>query len=46
MAYDSEVANDPRYVVPQADKKITSPTATGSELGFDTLSGFKEASVS
>ncbi|MDQ3063370.1 MAG: FAD-dependent oxidoreductase [Acidobacteriota bacterium] len=43
-AYDSEVANDLRYIVPQADKKITLTNRKQEvELGFDKLAGFKEA---
>lgn len=43
-AYDSEVANDPRYIVPQADKKITLTNRKQEvELGFDIESAFKEA---
>lgn len=43
-AYDSEVVNDLRYVVPQADKKITLTNRKQEvEIGFDILSGFKEA---
>jgi NADPH-dependent glutamate synthase beta subunit-like oxidoreductase len=43
-AYDSEVANDPRYIVPQADKKITLTNRKQEvELGFDVKSAFKEA---
>lgn len=43
-AYDSEVANDKRYVVPQAEKKLTlSDRKKEVELGFDGLTGFKEA---
>jgi len=43
-AYDSEVANDLRYVVPQADKSITLKDRKKEvELGFDPLAGFKEA---
>jgi formate dehydrogenase (NADP+) beta subunit len=43
-AYDSEVAHDPRYLVPQADKKITlSNRKQEVELGFDRLTAFKEA---
>ena len=43
-AYDSEVANDPRYIVPQADKKITLTNRKQEvELGFNRLAGFKEA---
>lgn len=43
-AYDSEVTIDKRYVVPQAEKKLTlSDRKKEVELGFDTLTGFKEA---
>ncbi len=43
-AYDSEVAPDPRYIVPQADKSITLKNRKQEvELGFDILTGFKEA---
>ena len=43
-AYDSEVVNDKRYIVPQADKKITLTNRKKEvELGFDGLTGFKEA---
>lgn len=43
-AYDSEVATDKRYVVPQAEKKLTlSDRKKEVELGFDGLTGFKEA---
>ena len=43
-AYDSEIAHDPRYVVPQADKKKTLTNRKQEvELGFDTLTAFKEA---
>jgi NADPH-dependent glutamate synthase beta subunit-like oxidoreductase len=43
-AYDSEVVNDQRYIVPQADKKQTlSNRKKEVELGFDGLTGFKEA---
>lgn len=43
-AYDSEIAHDPRYVVPQADKKVTLTNRRQEvELGFDKLTGFKEA---
>ena len=43
-AYDSEVANDPRYIVPQADKKVTLTNRKQEvELGFDIKSAFKEA---
>ena len=43
-AYDSEVVNDTRYIVPQADKKVTLTNRKQEvELGFDGLTGFKEA---
>jgi len=43
-SYDSMVADDERYIVPQADKKITlSNRMQEVELGFDPLTGFKEA---
>ena len=43
-AYDSEVATDKRYVVPQAEKKLTlADRKKEVELGFDGLTGFKEA---
>jgi len=43
-SYDSEVVNDERYVVPQADKKLTLTNRKKEvELGFDPLVGFKEA---
>jgi formate dehydrogenase beta subunit len=43
-SYDSEVTSDDRYVVPQADKKLTlSNRKKEVELGFDPLTGFKEA---
>ncbi|HWY37895.1 MAG TPA: FAD-dependent oxidoreductase [Bacteroidia bacterium] len=42
--YESEVVQDQRYVVPQADKKLTlSNRKKEVELGFDTLAGYKEA---
>ncbi|MGZ3902146.1 MAG: FAD-dependent oxidoreductase [Bacteroidia bacterium] len=42
--YESEVVTDHRYVVPQADKKLTlSNRKKEVELGFDTLAGYKEA---
>jgi formate dehydrogenase (NADP+) beta subunit len=42
--YDSAVVTDERYVVPQADKKLTlSNRKKEVELGFDTVAGFKEA---
>jgi len=43
-AYHSEIANDPRYVVQQADKSITLKNRKQEvELGFDADEGFKEA---
>jgi len=43
-AYDSEVVQDKRYIVPQADKKLTlSNRKKEVELGFDGVTGFKEA---
>ena len=43
-AYDSEVVSDKRYVVPQADKKLTLTNRKKEvELGFNALAGFKEA---
>lgn len=43
-AYDSHVVTDKRYVVPQADKKLTLTNRKKEvELGFDHITGFKEA---
>jgi formate dehydrogenase (NADP+) beta subunit len=43
-SYDSEVVNDARYVVPQADKSVTLKNIKKEvELGFDPFHGFKEA---
>jgi ferredoxin len=43
-AYDSEVVNDVRYVVPQAPKELTLTNRKQEvELGFDGLAGYKEA---
>lgn len=43
-AYDSAVVSDKRYLVPQADKKVTlSNRKKEVELGFDLPTGFKEA---
>lgn len=43
-AYDSDVAMDKRFVVPQADKKETLTSIKKEvELGFDGLTGYKEA---
>jgi len=42
--YESEVVNDVRYIVPQADKKLTLTNRKKEvELGFDPLAGYKEA---
>lgn len=42
--YDSAVTSDVRYIVPQADKKLTLTNRKKEvELGFDPLTGFKEA---
>lgn len=42
--YDSAVANDDRYKVPHADKTLTLKDRKKEvELGFDPLTGFKEA---
>ncbi len=42
--YDSAVVDDLRYVVPQADKKVTLTNRKKEvELGFDIATGFKEA---
>lgn len=42
--YESEVVNDPRYIVEQADKKLTlSNRKKEVELGFGKLEGYKEA---
>lgn len=42
--YDSEVVIDERYIVPQADKKVTLTNRKKEvELGFDPAVGFKEA---
>ncbi|MBC7864254.1 MAG: FAD-dependent oxidoreductase [Bacteroidia bacterium] len=42
--YESEVVNDERYVVPQADKKLTLTNRKKEvELGFDKGAGYKEA---
>jgi NADPH-dependent glutamate synthase beta subunit-like oxidoreductase len=42
--YESEVVSDVRYVVPQADKKLTLTNRKKEvELGFDTAVGYKEA---
>jgi formate dehydrogenase (NADP+) beta subunit len=43
-SYDSPVVNDVRFIVPQADKKITlNNRKTEVELGFDIETAFKEA---
>lgn len=43
-AYDSEIAHDKRYIVPQEDKSITLKNRKVEvELGFDKTQGFKEA---
>lgn len=43
-AYDSEVTIDQRYAVPQAEKAMTlADRKKEVELGFDGLTGFKEA---
>ncbi|WP_337044646.1 FAD-dependent oxidoreductase [Emticicia sp. 17c] len=43
-SYDSVVANDHRFVVPQASKDLTLKDRKKEvELGFDKLAGFKEA---
>jgi len=42
--YDSAVVSDERYIVPQADKKLTLTNRKKEvELGFDQIAGFKEA---
>jgi formate dehydrogenase beta subunit len=42
--YESEVVTDVRYVVPQADKKLTLTNRKKEvELGFNPLDGYKEA---
>ena len=42
--YESEVTTDVRYIVPQADKKLTLTNRKKEvELGFDPLAGYKEA---
>src|SRR5246127_1863208 len=42
--YESEVTTDARYIVPQADKKVTLTNRKKEvELGFDPLAGYKEA---
>jgi len=43
-SYDSAVTDDVRYIVPQAEKKITLTNRKREvELGFDKITGFKEA---
>jgi len=43
-SYDSEVVNDARYAVPQADKSVTLKSIKKEvELGFNPLQGYKEA---
>ncbi|CAN5334977.1 FAD-dependent oxidoreductase [soil metagenome] len=43
-AYDSQIAHDERFIVPQADKSITLKDRKQEvELGFDLPTGFKEA---
>ena len=43
-SYDSYVVEDPRYIVPQAEKQTTLKDRKKEvELGFDGLTGFKEA---
>jgi NADPH-dependent glutamate synthase beta subunit-like oxidoreductase len=43
-AYDSEIAHDQRFIVPQADKSVTlQDRKVEVELGFDLPTGFKEA---
>jgi NADPH-dependent glutamate synthase beta subunit-like oxidoreductase len=43
-AYDSDVANDPRYIVQQAPKTVTlTDRKQEVELGFNPLEGYKEA---
>ncbi len=43
-AYDSEVVNDERYIVPQTDKAITLKDRKQEvELGFNPLAGYAEA---
>ncbi len=43
-SYDSGVANDFRYIVPQANKKLTlADRKQEVELGFDVKTAFKEA---
>jgi formate dehydrogenase beta subunit len=43
-AYDSEIENDQRYIVPQAPKTLTLINRKQEvEMGFDRLAGYKEA---
>ncbi|MES2591123.1 MAG: FAD-dependent oxidoreductase [Bacteroidota bacterium] len=43
-AFDSAVVTDDRYAVPQAEKKLTlADRKKEVELGFDQITGFKEA---
>lgn len=43
-SYDNDVVNDVRYIVPQAEKKLTLVNRKKEvELGFDLPTGFKEA---
>ncbi len=43
-AFDSAVVDDDRYIVPQADKKLTLLNRKKEvELGFDHITGYKEA---
>ncbi|MFM8450310.1 MAG: FAD-dependent oxidoreductase [Haliscomenobacter sp.] len=43
-AYDNQVVNDLRYVVPMAEQKITLADRKAEvELGFNKIQGFKEA---
>lgn len=42
--YDSQVNEDDRYKVPQAEKQVTlKDRKLEVELGFDFITGFKEA---
>jgi len=43
-SYDNDIATDIRYIVPQADKKVTlADRKKEVELGFDMKTAFKEA---
>jgi len=43
-SYDNDIATDLRYIVPQADKKVTlADRKKEVELGFDMKTAFKEA---